>query len=174
MLPRLLLLFTSVPLLELVLLVYLKQQTSWTFTIGLVLATGAVGAVLMKFQGLLVWRRMGEKLRTGEAPTDALLDGLMILGAGCLLLTPGILTDVLGFSLLLPPVRSMIRNRVRDRVVGGFKQQMSGGSWTMHGSWASDDQADQHMSNDGDTIIEARVIEEETPRIEGDNQRSTE
>lgn len=162
MLPRLLLLFTLVPLAELVLLVYVTQQTSLAIAIGLVLATGVVGAILVKFQGLLVWRRMGDQLRQGTAPTDAILDGLMILAAGCLLITPGIITDVLGFLLLLPPTRSMIRHRVRNRVTTSFRQQMSASTWTMDGTFSSEPPTDRQPDVYEDMIIDARVVEAES------------
>ncbi|MCG8585637.1 MAG: FxsA family protein [Pirellulales bacterium] len=165
MLPRLLLLFTVVPIAELILLIYLAQQTSLLTAIGLVIVTGVVGAILVKFQGLLVWRRMGDQLRSGQAPTDAILDGLMILSAGCLLITPGIITDVLGFLLLMPPTRAMIRGRVRNRVTTSFRQQMAGGSWTMSGSFSSESpSATQQETND--KIVEARVVEQDDPRLE--------
>ena len=105
--------------------------------------------------------------RQGQAPTDAILDGLMILTAGCLLITPGILTDVLGFSLLLPPVRFMIRSRVRDRVTSNFQQQMSGGGWTMQGSWSNGPATGEESFEDGDKIIDARVVDAKSPQIEG-------
>ena len=166
MLARLLLLFTVVPLIELVLLLYLAEKTSWQLSIGLVLVTGVVGALLAKLQGMMVWRRAGEQMARGEPPTDALIDGIMILAAGCLLITPGILSDVLGFSLLLPPVRSMIRRRVRDRMVRSFGQQMPGGGFSMSSEWSSGTSDEFN-----DKIIDAKVIVEENPRLEdGENE----
>ena len=161
MLLRLLLLFTIVPLIELALLLYLTELTSWRVSVGLVLTTGIVGALLAKLQGAMVYRRAGEQMARGETPTDTLLDGMMILVAGCLLITPGILTDVLGFSLLLPPVRTMIRRRVRDRVMAGFSQQMPPGGFTMPGQWASGQSDDFD-----DKIVDAKVIDEQPPQLE--------
>ena len=112
MLVRLLLLFTVVPLVELALLLWLAEHTGWRFTIALVLVTGVVGAVLARWQGFHCWQTVQRQMRQGELPAAALLDGPMILLAGALLVTPGILTDLVGFALLTPPVRRMIRQRL--------------------------------------------------------------
>lgn len=109
---RLLLLFTVVPLVELALLVWIGRQTSVLFTVALVLVTGVVGAALAKFQGWQTWWRIKLQLASGKVPGSALLDGLMILIAGVLLITPGILTDLVGFALLTPPVRAILRVRL--------------------------------------------------------------
>lgn len=106
---RLLLLFTVVPLVELTLLVYLGQEVGLWPTIALVLGTGILGAWLAKLQGLLVLRQVQGELARGRLPTDALVDGALILVAGTLLLTPGLITDLWGFVLLVPPGRALAR-----------------------------------------------------------------
>jgi UPF0716 protein FxsA len=113
MLLRLLLLFTVVPLVELVLLLVLADHTGWRFTLALVLITGIAGAALARWQGLRCLRRFHEQTAAGQIPADPLMDGLMILVAAALLVTPGMLTDLAGFALLLPPVRSVLKRRVR-------------------------------------------------------------
>ncbi len=115
MLGRLLLLFTVVPLVELVLLLNIAGKTSPQFTLGLVLATGVAGAALARHEGLRCWRRVHEKMAAGEFPGDPLLDALMILVAGALLVTPGVLTDLVGFALLLPMFRRIVKRRLKDR-----------------------------------------------------------
>ncbi len=113
MLLRLLLLFTVVPLVELVLLLVLADYTSWKFTLGLVLVTGIAGAALARWQGLRCLRRLQQQAAAGQVPADPLMDGLMILMAAALLVTPGVLTDVVGFGLLAPPVRDVLKRRLR-------------------------------------------------------------
>lgn len=120
MLLRLLLLFTVVPLVELVLLLVLADYTGWRFTLGLVLATGIAGAALARWQGLRCLRRLQQQAAAGQVPADALMDGLMILVAAALLVTPGVLTDVVGFGLLAPPVRSVLKRRLRRHWEGRF------------------------------------------------------
>jgi len=116
MLLRLLLLFTLVPLVELALLIWIGQYTGLGFTIALVLLTGIVGAALARYEGLRCWRRVHQEMAAGRLPGDPLLDGLMILIAGALLVTPGILTDLLGFALLTPPLRRLLKNRIKRRI----------------------------------------------------------
>lgn len=116
MLVRLLLVFTIVPLVELGVLLWLGQHTSWWFTLALVVTTGAIGSWLARQEGLRCWRRFQRELASGQLPADPLLDGLMILVAGALLITPGVLTDALGFALLLPPFRRVVRRLVKRRI----------------------------------------------------------
>lgn len=120
---RLLLLFTSVPLIELALLLWIGGRIGVLPTVALILATGVAGASLARLQGLATWRRFQAALAAGRLPGRELLEGLLILVAGALLLTPGVLTDAVGFLLLVPPARRRIVRlgevRLRARVVVG-------------------------------------------------------
>jgi UPF0716 protein FxsA len=109
MLVRLLLLFTLVPIAELAILIWLVRRTDLLTAVVLIFATGAVGALLAKWQGFRAWRAIRADLNAGRLPAASVLDGVMILVAGALLLTPGLLTDVFGFLLLVPRVRSVFR-----------------------------------------------------------------
>jgi UPF0716 protein FxsA len=113
---RLLLLFTLVPLVELYLLVRLGTVIGVGATVLIVIATGVLGASLARWQGLGVLRRLSEDLDRGRLPADALIDGLMIFIAGAVLLTPGLITDALGFFLLLPPGRAVVKRAVVERL----------------------------------------------------------
>ncbi len=115
MLLRLLLLLTVVPLVELVLLLWLASETGWLLTVLLVLATGVVGAFLARHEGLRCMQRAQRQAAEGQLPGDALLDAVMILVAGVLLITPGMLTDLFGFALLLPPFRRVVKRRIKYR-----------------------------------------------------------
>jgi UPF0716 protein FxsA len=106
---RLLLLFTIVPLVELFLLVKLGTVVGVGPTVALVIFTGVLGAWLARQQGLGVLRRLSDDLAEGRLPAEALVDGLLILIAGAVLLTPGLLTDALGFLLLVPRSRAVVR-----------------------------------------------------------------
>lgn len=116
MLLRLFLLFTVVPFTELVILLWITEKTSFPFTVGLVLLTGLIGAALARYEGLRCIRQIQERLRRGEVPAGSLLDGLIILVAGALLITPGLLTDITGFLLLLPAVRRSIKHYATERI----------------------------------------------------------
>ena len=113
---RLLLLFTVVPLLELFLLVKLGTVIGIGPTVLIVIFTGVLGAWLARWQGLGVLRRLSEDMAGGRLPTNALIDGLLILIAGAVLLTPGLITDALGFLLLVPQGRAMVRKAVAARL----------------------------------------------------------
>jgi len=113
---RLLLLFTVVPLLELFILVKLGNLVGVGPTIALVILTGVLGAWLARVQGLGVVRRLRSELAEGHLPAEAVIDGLLILVAGAVLLTPGLITDTVGFVLLVPPGRAAIRKIVAGAI----------------------------------------------------------
>ena len=117
---RLLLLFTLVPLIELFLLVKLGDVIGFWPTVALVVTTGALGAILTRMEGLRVLRQAQADFQQGRVPTDRLLDGLLILVAGAVLLTPGLITDAVGFFLLVPPGRRMVRKLVSAVVARRF------------------------------------------------------
>ncbi|NOY42469.1 MAG: FxsA family protein [Planctomycetes bacterium] len=108
MLP-LFLLFTLMPLLELWLLFQLSGKFGFLPTVAIVLLTGVVGASLARWQGWQAMSRIQNDMRQGILPTKALGDGVLILVAGVLLITPGVITDVVGLSLLIPPLRAGLR-----------------------------------------------------------------
>ena len=116
MLVRLVFLFTIVPLAELAILVWIAQRTNWLVTLAMIVVPAALGAWLARRQGLRCWRAVQEQIARGELPTDSLLDGLLILIAGALLITPGLLTDTAGFLLLIPPFRRLARRRLVRRI----------------------------------------------------------
>jgi UPF0716 protein FxsA len=110
---RLALLFVIVPIVELMLLIELGQYIGLLPTLGLVMLTGVSGAWLARAEGLRVLFQFQNELASGHLPGQALLDGISVLIGGAFLLTPGVLTDVVGFSLLLPVTRRWIQRRVR-------------------------------------------------------------
>ena len=113
MLLILLLLFCALPFVELMLLVRLWEAIGLLPTLMIALGTGALGATLARQQGLATLARISSGLSQGEPPTDALVDGAMILLAGAVLITPGVLTDAFGFALLVPPVRQALKPLLR-------------------------------------------------------------
>ncbi len=115
MFARLLLLFTVVPLIELYLLIEVGTVIGAPSTILLVLGTGALGAILARLEGLRTLRQIQRNLAQGIVPAEEMLDGVIILAAGLLLITPGILTDAFGFLLLVPVTRNAFKRRLRRR-----------------------------------------------------------
>ena len=105
---RLFLLFVATPLSELALLVYLGTVIGPWYTILIVVATGAIGAYLARNQGLATLARIRSSIQQGIIPSRELLEGALILAGGLLLLTPGVITDAVGFLVLIPPSRRAI------------------------------------------------------------------
>ncbi|MFC1621380.1 FxsA family protein [Candidatus Omnitrophota bacterium] len=109
------LLFTLVPLIELTVLIKIGQHIGVAYVIGIVLLTGIAGAYLAKIQGLIALRRIQEDINQGIMPTDKLFDGVLILCSGILLLTPGLLTDIIGFMGLIPLTRNLLKRWVKAK-----------------------------------------------------------
>lgn len=109
MAPLLFLAFLVVPFLELYVIIQVGHALGALNTIALLLLVSMVGAALVKREGLAVLRRAQERIATGAVPGRELVDGVLVLLAGALLLTPGFLSDVVGVLLLLPPVRAGVR-----------------------------------------------------------------
>ncbi len=109
-------LFILVPAVELALLIEIGRRVGVLPTLLLILATGTLGAILARLQGLATLRSIQAELAQGRLPAAALLDGLLILVAAAFLLTPGILTDSLGFFLLVPAARRWIRGELWRRL----------------------------------------------------------
>ena len=116
MLTKLLILFILVPALELILLIQIGQIIGTLPTIALIVATGILGAFLAKRQGARVLASMRTEIQSGQLPADSLFDGALVLVAGAFLMTPGILTDTVGFLCLIPPSRRVIKRFIWSRI----------------------------------------------------------
>lgn len=115
----LVLLFVILPIAELYVIVRVGSEIGVLNTIGVILAVAVIGSWLVKREGWRVWKRFNQTLAAGQVPTREVVDGVLILGAGALLLTPGFVTDVLGILLLFPPTRSMFRSYLLRRSGAG-------------------------------------------------------
>lgn len=110
------LLFTLVPLIEVLLLGKLAGMLGFGATLALVIVTGVLGASLARLEGLRVLRRWQQALAAGQMPESGLTDALLVAVGGVLLVTPGVLTDALGLLLLVPGPRRAIGAAVAARV----------------------------------------------------------
>ena len=135
MLLRLFLLFTITTAVETYLLVQIGAAIGAAGTVALILLTGAVGSWMTKREGLSVFRQIQEDAQRGIPPADTLIEGLLVLIGGVLLITPGVLTDLVGFSLIAPWTRTalapLIRQEVMKRVTiqgtaGGIHMDLGG------------------------------------------------
>lgn len=110
--PVLFLLFLLIPIAEIWLLIQVGGIVGAGWTITLVVTTAILGAALVRAQGLSALRRIQQDLAAGGLPADEMVQGVFLLVAGALLLTPGFFTDALGFTLLVPPVRRDLARRL--------------------------------------------------------------
>lgn len=124
-----------IPLTDALLLVPIAQYLGLLPTVALVVLTGLVGMLLVRAEGRHTLRRLQERTVRGEAPTDELMDGALLIAAGAFLLTPGVVTDAIGFLLAIPltryPIREVLKRYVvipkLDERTGGF---VTGNVWT--------------------------------------------
>ncbi len=113
---RLFLLFLAVPLCEIALFVQVGGAIGLGLTLVAVIVTAALGAALMRGQGLLVLSDLRDSLQDLKDPTEPLAHGAMVLLSGALLLTPGFLTDAIGLAMMVPAVRRAAFRFATDRL----------------------------------------------------------
>jgi len=108
--------FTVVPVVELALLIKIGQHIGIGYTLTIVILTGVAGAYLAKSQGFRTLRRIQEDINEGLMPADKIFDGVLILCGGILLLTPGFVTDLIGFMALVPLTRHLIKRWLKSKI----------------------------------------------------------
>jgi UPF0716 protein FxsA len=116
-----------IPLLDVMLLAVLIGVVGWQLVVLAVVLTALVGLLLVRAEGRHTMRKIQRKTAQGELPTDELLDGALLLVAGVALLTPGLVTDLVGFLLVIPPTRYPIRLAVKKWVVVPYADAKSRG-----------------------------------------------
>ena len=158
MLPRLFILFITIPVLELCLFFMVGQRIGFPMTLIIIIATAFLGAYLTKSQGLKAFARYRESLEQGRVPHDAIIDSLLILVAGALLITPGFLTDSIGFTLLVPACRMFVRELIEKSIRKKFAVVGQAVGAPVRGNEATKRQAPQVIT------IEAEVVEITTDR----------
>ena len=119
-------LFIGLPIVELALLFELHGLVGFFTTVMIVLLTGVAGAALVRRQGIAILLEIQREMSIGNIPAPQLIDGVMILLAGALLVTPGLITDLSGFLILIPFVRKHIRlwlkKKLEEKVRSGYIQ----------------------------------------------------
>jgi len=106
---KLLILFVIVPVTELYILIEVGKRIGSLTTISIIIFTGILGAYLVKNQGFMILKKIQNDLNDGIMPGDSLIQGAIILAGGILLLTPGFVTDTVGFIFLIPVSRNVIK-----------------------------------------------------------------
>jgi len=169
-----------VPLAELYLLVTLGGLMGVWPTIALVAVTGLAGAWLARREGRKALANYQESLSKGEMPEDGIVSGLLLLAGGVMLITPGVMTDVFGIAMMVPPVRrktaELVKRRLQKRIESGEVQMFQlGGSVSFGGGFGPGspggrgDVVDTEIVEVDDADADAEVVE--TDAIERSGRR---
>ena len=139
--PILFLFFLTMPIVEMYLLIQVGGWIGALPTIGLVALTAVVGMTLLRQQGFATLLRGQQRMAEGQLPAQELMEGFALAVGGALLLTPGFVTDAVGFALLLPLTRRMLVGALVRRGVwqmqqgpGGWEMRNEGGQWRRDGA----------------------------------------
>jgi len=156
MFARLLAFFIIVPLIELALFIEIGTRIGLVATVATIILTAMIGASLTRFQGLKTLQRYQEAIAAGRLPHEEVMDGIMILVAAAVLVTPGFFTDAFGFLLLVPPVRGYIRRRVGQTIAERIRVAEVDAGRGFDGSEGPEGEPRSHR---GERIIDAEVID---------------
>lgn len=154
---RLFILFTLIPVIELWLLMRVGSVIGFFPTIGIVLLTGFVGAWMARIQGLSVISEMNTSVAQGKVPGKELVNAVLVFVGGALLLTPGFVTDILGFFMIMPGTRDV----VSAFLMNYFSKKVQRGDirFSYH---SSGDQTRKSQYDDGKVIEAERVDDEDS------------
>ncbi len=119
---KLLISFVIVPVIELYILIEVGKKIGSLTTIGIIILTGIIGAYLVKGQGFMILRKIQNDLNEGIMPGDSLIQGAIILAGGIFLLTPGFVTDIIGFVFLIPASRRVVKKYLLKWLKGKIKE----------------------------------------------------
>ena len=106
-----------IPILEITVFIMVGGQIGVISTLGMILVTAILGSILLRVQGFTTLTRIQEQSKNGVIPGKELVSGVMIVIAGVLLLTPGFVTDSIGFLLFFPPFRHFLWTTIASKVV---------------------------------------------------------
>jgi UPF0716 protein FxsA len=119
---KLLILFVLIPVTELYILIEVGKKIGSLTTIGIIILTGIIGAYLVKGQGFMILKKIQNDLNEGIMPGDSLIQGAIILAGGIFLLTPGFVTDIIGFIFLIPASRGVVKKYLLKWLRGKIKE----------------------------------------------------
>lgn len=165
-------LFIVMPIVEMTILIKVGAVIGALNTVGLVLLTAVVGAALLRQQGLSTLLRVNQRLNSGELPAREVAEGLILAVGGALLLTPGFVTDGIGFLCLMPGSRHWLAEQALKRMVvagqsGGFTFRAGSGPFGP----GSDPFGSRPGPSDRDDIIEGEYRDETERGYEQLNDR---
>jgi UPF0716 protein FxsA len=130
-------------------------------TIGLILLTGIIGVAMLKQQGFSVFARLQEKMRQGQAPAQEMVEGVLLIIAGAFLITPGFVTDTIGFLWLIPQTREYFAKLLISK--GMFKVQSVGSGGFYQSGQGPFGQHSQHQTQQDDNTIDGEYERTDKP-----------
>ncbi|MEJ6812183.1 MAG: FxsA family protein [Oceanospirillaceae bacterium] len=157
-------LFIAIPILEMVVLIQVGQQIGALWTIVLVLLTAFIGINLLRYQGLSTLSRATWRMQSGQIPAQEMLEGILLAVGGALLLTPGFVTDTIGFLLLVPFTQQFFASRLMGRFKSFASANAAGGGFGAggfsKGGFNTDINSDQSII-DGEFEVPKKPLSED-------------
>ncbi|WP_141736192.1 FxsA family protein [Oligoflexus tunisiensis] len=163
MLGRLFLLFMIMPFLELFVIVQVHGawsarwggQSAWLWTLGMIFLTAIFGVSVARSQGFRLYTQAQQQLRSGQVPSQTMLEGLLMLGGATALIIPGYITDVLGLLLLIPWTRTLFVKALKS----WMGKQVGSGHIIVHQSGFYSQPGTLIRESDGVDIIDVEPIQ---------------
>ena len=168
--PLFFILFLVIPIIEIFFLIKVGEVIGAFPTIILVVLTAVIGAGLLRQQGLSTLARFQQNLSSGKLPAQELVEGIMLAVGGALLMTPGFVTDTMGFLCLLPFSRKFIAANIIKRSTAKFTAGMSGGFSGGFSGQAGGFYNDQNSTDPNVVEGEYTEIEEDVAQLGQTNQ----
>ncbi|MDT8427752.1 MAG: FxsA family protein [Pseudomonadales bacterium] len=176
-----LLAFIIIPISELLLLFEVADLIGAGYTLLLVILTAFIGVSVLRRQGFSTLRRADARLQSGQLPAQEIVEGMLLAFAGALLLTPGFITDTIGFLCLTPAIRSKVAQRILRSGSGFFMAGFGGGGFSAGAGFrassyrgnrskdsADSDIIDGEYSNEDDSRGDPRIDPRIDPRTGSD------
>ena len=152
---KLFLLFAILPIVEIAILINVGEQIGGWYTVAIVILTAFAGAHLVRQQGLSTLMQAQQKMQAGTMPGQEMAEGLLLVIAGILLVTPGFITDGIGFLLSLPMTRPLIAKGLLKHMTIGAVNQSFDGNFSQH----------RHSTSQSDDIIEGEFERKDKPPV---------
>lgn len=164
--PILLTMFIIIPIAEIIVFIKVGEQIGLLATIGLAIITAIIGTSLLRHQGLSVLQNAQKALDEGRIPVDSVIDGICLLIAGAFLLTPGLITDTIGFLLFIAPLRRNIAKYIFKYIIRNSNIDIS--------VYQDNPRENNQNKNRDDTIIDVDYtdIDEEKDKKSQDLEKS--
>jgi UPF0716 protein FxsA len=155
---KLFLLFAILPIVEIAILINVGEQIGGWYTVAIVILTAFAGAHLVRQQGLSTLMQAQQKMQTGTMPGQEMAEGLLLVIAGVLLVTPGFVTDGIGFLLSLPMTRPLIAKGLVKHLSIKMVNPSFNGNFAQH-------QQQPHSTGQSEDIIEGEFERKDKPPV---------